>query len=105
MSWPKHNYGWIVIDGQTEQPIRMENCAEFGSASGFAEIFLDKRVAFFVRDIHRKMLRNLGFRDAGGHRNDWFKYAGRTRTIRVALPGTYPQVTLESLRELARSVE
>jgi hypothetical protein len=109
MSWPKHKYAWI---GGFGGPIRDMGNGNFNE-SGFAEVFLDRAAARWVRDQERKSFASLAKtaptvppEDARNTatKRDWLRRYATVRIIRIALPGTYAQFKAPGRleRQLAR---
>ena len=99
MGWPKHKYGWIVLGG-FGGPLRDNGCGAF-SESGFAEVFLDRRAAEWVRRDERASYARLAkvYADDPVRKRDWLRRYAAVRIIRIALPGTYPQFQVPGLLE------
>lgn len=89
MGWPKHNWGFIVL-GPQRGPLA-DNGQGMFTESSFAEVFLDRKVAVWVRDKERKFLRRFGEIQKPEKRESYEAAAKRVRIIRIALPGTYAQ--------------
>jgi hypothetical protein len=104
MGWPKHKYGWIVLGGWNG-PIRDNGCGSF-TESGFAEVFLDEKAMQWVKRYLRNSFLRLAKSFAEDHaaKREWLRKAANVRSIRIALPGTYPQFRAPGRieRQLAR---
>jgi hypothetical protein len=114
MSWPKHKWGWIVVS--SDKPLASNGIGLF-VMSGFAEIFLSRKVADWVARRERRMFERLarhapistrGWTSGKNTttRDEWLEMAKAVKVIRMALPGTYPQFQIpDSLeRQLRRSL-
>jgi transglutaminase-like putative cysteine protease len=91
VGWPKHKYGWIVLGG-FGGPIRDNGCGGF-CESGFAEVFLDRKAAEWVRRDERAGYARLAetYAHDPARKQAWLRHYAAVRIIRIALPGTYPQ--------------
>ena|SRR5258708_6719636 len=89
MSWPKHSWGFIVI-GPWGGPMA-DNGQGMFVESGFAEVFLDRKSAEWVKKDKQKFLREFGSIQVQSKQVEYEEAAKRVTIIRIALPGTYPQ--------------
>lgn len=98
MSWPKHNYAWIVVSPYG--CLMRDNGAGSFYEGGFGEVFVDKRAALWVRNDHRKVCLSLASTAPivapsrarnTTTRGRWLELAKGYRVLKIALPGTYPQ--------------
>jgi hypothetical protein len=102
MSWPKHNWGWIVI-GPWGNPIADNGLGMFVEMS-YGEVFLDRKAADWVKRKEQKFLREFGAIQKIEHQATWQEAAARVRIIKIALPGTYAQFRVpERFKPPARS--
>jgi hypothetical protein len=88
MSWPKHNWGWIVIG--RHGPFA-ENGQGMFTTAGHAEVFLDRKTAEWVKNKEQKFLREFGAIQRAANRRYYEESVSLVKIIRIALPGTYPQ--------------
>jgi hypothetical protein len=95
MSWPKHNYAYVVLDGHGLHLLRENGCGSF-YGGGFGEVFLSKRAAHWIANDLKRTFQRLADVDAQGARENWLLYKKNTRVLKIALPGTYPQVQAPS---------
>lgn len=109
MGWPKHKWGFIVLGGQAGQPLRDNGIGIFVE-SPFAEVFLDRKVAEWLRRDMRKRFasyaKDYEAEGDGAKQRYWISCYKQIRIIRIALPGTYAQAQIpESLeRQLRKSL-
>lgn len=89
MSWPKgHRWGYIVMT--RHGPLADNGQGMFVSMS-HAEVFLDRKVAEWVKQQEQKFVRELAEIYAGGKRTYYEESEKQVKIIRIALPGTYIQ--------------
>lgn len=100
MSWPKHNWGYIVL-GPWGGPIADNGQGMFVEMS-YAEVFLDRKSAEWVKRKEQKFLREFGAIQEPQKRAQFEDGAKRVRIIRIALPGTYPQFQIPGRLERER---
>jgi hypothetical protein len=112
MGWPKHKYGWIVLGGWSE-PVHDNGLGRFveSGRNGFAEVFLDRRAAEWVKRDQRASYARLAKyapefpKGNEGSKRDWLRHYANVRIIRIALPGTYPQFQVPGRLERNLSAE
>lgn len=97
MSWPKHNWGYIVI-GPHGGPIA-DNGQGMMVEMGFGEVFLDRKAAEWIKKKEQKFLREFGSIQKPEQRPDYEAAAKRVKIIRIALPGTYAQFQIPGRAE------
>jgi hypothetical protein len=97
MSWPKHKWGWIVL-GPWGAPIADNGQGMFVEMS-YAEVFLERRAAVWVKRKQQKFLREFGAIQKPEQRVKYEEGANRVRIVRIALPGTYAQFQIPGLIE------
>jgi hypothetical protein len=96
MGWPKHNYAYVVLHGDSAlRLVRESGCGNY-YPGGFGEVFLSKKAAHWIANDLKKTFQKLADCDAQGARETWLLYKKRTRVLKIALPGTYPQVQAPS---------
>lgn len=89
MSWPKgHNWGFIVVDRYG--PIADNGQGMFVNMS-HAEVFLDRKVAEWVKREKQKFLREFGAIQKAEQQAYYEESVKLVKIIRIALPGTYAQ--------------
>src|SRR5262249_57748027 len=89
MGWPKHKWGFIVM-GPWNGPLADNGQGMFVTSS-FAEVFLDRKVAQWLRHKEQKFLRKFAEIQKPALRDDFLEAAKRIKIVRIALPGTYAQ--------------
>lgn len=89
MGLPKHNYGFIVL-GPWRGPLADNGQGMFVEMS-YAEVFLDRKCAEWVKRKEQKFLHEFGSIQKPEKLAQYEEAAKRVRIIRIALPGTYAQ--------------
>lgn len=97
MSWRRHNYAYIVMGVYGPY---CDNGQGWFTEGSYAEVFLDLKVARWVRDDHRKSYLHLAEHAPivppitaknTTTREEWLRCARKVRVVKIALPGTYAQ--------------